>query len=64
MAADFVLKASLEKVWTEETVLSSLVEQSKANKTSHYLGNRVPAVKNSKPQYSILMQWPEIVGSN
>lgn len=32
MAADFVLKASLEKVWTEETVLSSLVEQSKANR--------------------------------
>lgn len=32
MAPDFVLNASLEKVWTEETVLSSLVEQSKANR--------------------------------
>lgn len=32
MAAYFVLKASLEEVWSEETVLSSLVEQSKANR--------------------------------
>lgn len=56
MAADFVLKASLEKVkfsWTKQT-----------GKTSHYLGNRVPAVNNSKPQNSILMHREEIVGCN
>lgn len=32
MAVYFVLKASLKEVGTEETVLSSLVEQSKANR--------------------------------
>lgn len=61
MAADFVLKASLEKVRTEETALSSLVEQSKANRQDISLAGQQ---RSSSKKLKTPVQYLEALGRN